>query len=101
MKRRHGSLWSDLERTLGPCVGLGPERWRAVAHLPPAEQLERLGLAEVVVAVRRRDGALLGVGPLWACLAVLGWAEAHECSFEPYNGAGLPPGAPPVAPVPA
>ena len=78
----YGTLWTRLPQTLGPLLPLDEAAWAAVAHLPPQEQLERLGLAELVMEVRDARGRVLGIGPLILSLVLLGHLEEERAYFR-------------------
>lgn len=78
----YGTLWTRLPRTLGPLLSLDEAAWEAVAHLPPEEQLERLGLAELVLEIRDPQGRLLGSGSLLLSLLLLGHLEEERAYFR-------------------
>lgn len=78
----YGSLWTRLPHTLGPLLPLDEAAWEAVAQLPPGEQLERLGLAEMVFEIRNSQGQALGIGPLLLSLLLLGHLEEDQAYFR-------------------
>jgi|GEM_PF-4527822 hypothetical protein len=81
----YGTLWTRLPQTLGPLLPLDEAAWAAVAHLPPQEQLERLGLAELVMEVRDAQGRVLGIGPLMLSLALLGHLDEEQAHFRHFQ----------------
>jgi hypothetical protein len=78
----YGTLWTRLPQTLGPLLPLDEAAWEAVAHLPPQEQLERLGLADLVMEVRDAQGQVLGIGPLMLSLVLLGHLDEEQAHFR-------------------
>lgn len=85
----HGTLWTRMAHTLGPLLPLDEAAWQAVAHLPPEDQLQQLGMAQVVMEIRDTQGRVLGIGPLMLSLVLLGHLDeerAYFCYYEPLSG---------------
>lgn len=78
----YGTLWTRLPRTLGPLLPMNEADWEAVAQLSPDEQLERLGIADMVFEIRNSQGETIGIGPLILSLLLLGHLEEDQAYFR-------------------